>query len=54
MTLADLADGIGRREMIGLLVDFLSESTMGPLSLAYAHEERHEWHSRRTWSNVPK
>jgi hypothetical protein len=39
MTLADLADGIGSREMIGLLLDFLSESTAGPVSLACAHEE---------------
>jgi hypothetical protein len=29
MTLADSADGIGSREMIGLLMDFLKESTGG-------------------------
>jgi hypothetical protein len=47
-------DGIRSREMVGLLIDFLTESRAGLVSLCSPRRMKAINDSQRTWSNVPK
>ena len=53
MSLANV-DGIRSREMVGLLIDFLTESRAGLVSLRSPRRMKAINDSRRTRFNVPK